>query len=122
MTATESADVAVVCPDCSGPLVVDHLQDPERVIDRLKRNSDIPSLALRKAEIVTAKAKKSGVIYKCTQCGYRMRQHPPAPGDDQGADTPALDGRAARGALPAAGETGGASAGARTRARVGDGR
>lgn len=106
MGETDTVDVATVCPVCSGPLVVDHLQDPARLIAALKKNSDVPAVAMKKADEITEKAAEHGLLYRCPSCGYRMRLHPPAPPAAEGEEdaTAAVSGgRTTRGAVGAGG-------------------
>lgn len=100
------AEVSIVCPQCGGPFVLDVQQDPKRLIDRLKRNSDIPQVAMRKAEEITEKVGEKGLLYRCDSCDYRTRMVPPsAPAQRREPTAGAVHGAAQRRGLPAASDT-----------------
>lgn len=66
------------CPQCGGTFVLDPSQNPDTLIDRVKRNAQNDQAAARYADATRAKAEDHGLIHMCSVCGYRSRFHPAA--------------------------------------------
>ena len=84
---TEAVEVTAgdTCPIDGGTFVPDLAQDPETLIDRHTRNANSRFEAAQFAERMRAKVADTGVIHKCTTCGYRARFQAAPVADD--ADT-----------------------------------
>ena len=74
MTEPKELKAGDPCPSCGGDLVVDRAQHPDVIIDRHRRvNPTNPALCAAYERDTREKAAASGVIHKCTSCGYQAR-------------------------------------------------
>lgn len=76
MAKSKVVSAGDACPQCGGTFVLDPSQNPDVLIDRVKRNAQNDPAAARYADQTRAKADEHGLIHMCSVCGYRSRFHP----------------------------------------------